>query len=262
MSEDRILLYEVKGRVAYIALNRPKAAHSFNLAMMKELYESLQMADKDETVRCVLLKSTGNRAFSSGIDIKSTNPDDLEYLKSMRIYGRNITQYMLLMKKPIIVQVQGTAIGYGMELIMASDLRIFADRPIEEMFFRMPEIAISIYPQTGATILPLLAFGFSYAKNILMTADQFGLEELKNLNFPTRIFPLDNLELETKKFIKTFSKRTESFMFLIKSSLTLMSDKMIKRWFDLEEKCGEIAFKKKSQKEIEEFISKLYEEFP
>ncbi|MBY9017309.1 MAG: enoyl-CoA hydratase/isomerase family protein [Candidatus Lokiarchaeota archaeon] len=262
MSDDRILFYEVKGRVAQITLNRPKAAHSFNLPLMKKLHESLLTADQDERVKCILLKSTGNKVFSSGIDIKSTTPGDLEYLESMRIYGRKNTQYMLLMKKPIVVQVQGTAIGYGMELIMASDLRIFADKPKEEMFFRMPEIAISIYPQTGATILPLLSFGLSYAKNILFTADEFGLEELKNLNFPTRIFSPDKLEIETKKFIRTFSKRMESFMFLVKSSLTLMNNKMIERWYDLEDKCGEIAYQKKSQKEMEEFIKNLYEKYP
>ena len=114
MSDDKILLYEVKGRVAYITLNRPKAAHSFNLALMKLLHESLQKADKDENVKCILLKSTGNKTFSSGIDIKSTTPDDKDYLESMRIYGRKNTEYMLCMKKPIVTQVQGTSIGYGL----------------------------------------------------------------------------------------------------------------------------------------------------
>jgi len=166
------------------------------------------------------------------------------------------------MKKPIIVQVQGTAIGFGMELIMASDLRIFADKPIDKMFFRMPEIAIGIYPQTGATILPLLAFGLSYAKNLLLTSDRFGLEELKKLNFPTRIFPPEKLEVETKKFIRTFRKRMDSFMFLIKSSLTIMNNKFIKRWYDLEDKCGELAYQKNTQEELNEIIKNLYDEYP
>jgi len=98
------------------------------------------------------------------------------------------------------------------------ELKIFADKPKEEMFFRMTEIAISIYPQTGATILPLLSFGLPFAKNILFTADKFGLEELKNLNFPTMIFSPDKSDIETKKLIRTFSKRMDSFMFLMKSS--------------------------------------------
>lgn len=262
MDNQDIILYDVKGKVATITLNRPSFAHSFNLEMMNALYDRLVSANNDENVKCLLLKSTGTKVFSAGIDIKTTTPEDTGYLNKMREMGRKNTQFMLLMKKPIIVQVQGTAIGYGMELIMASDLRIFAEKPKDEMFFRMPEIAISIYPQTGATILPLLAFGLAYAKNILLTADKFGLEELKNLNFPTRIFHPDKLEIETKKFMRTFSKRMDSFMFLMKSTLTIMNNKLIERWYDLEDECGKIAYDKMSQQELEKYVTILYKKYP
>ena len=97
---------------------------------------------------------------------------------------------------------------------------------------------------------------------MLLTADKFGLEELKNLNFPTRIFPPDRLEIETKKFIRTFSKRDPAFSFLIKSSLTLMNNKMIERWFDLEDECGKVAYEKKSMKELDDYIKDLYKRYP
>ncbi|MBD3337946.1 MAG: hypothetical protein GF353_02480, partial [Candidatus Lokiarchaeota archaeon] len=223
MSEEEILFYEVKRNYATITLNRPEIAHSFNWELMSALWEALNKADENEKIKFLLLQSTGDRAFSAGIDIKATTPDDVDYLTKMRKIGRDINQKIVLMKKPVICKVQGSAIGYGLELIMACDLKIFADKPFSEMKFRMPEIAIAIYPQTGATILPLLAFGLNYAKKILLTSDEFGLDELKKLNFPTRVFPPDKLEVETKKFLRTFSKRTESFMYLIKSSLTLMN---------------------------------------
>lgn len=262
MSESDIILYNVKGKVAWITLNRPEMAHSFNWELMNALWDALRNADGDEKVRCIILESTGDKVFSAGIDIKATTPDDLDYMKKMREIGRRITEYMLLMKKPIIAKVQGTAIGYGMELVMACDLRLFADKPIEEMFFRMPEIAISIYPQTGATILPLLAFGLNYAKQILFTADKFGLEELKNLNFPTRVFPPDDLDKETRKFIRTFSKRDHGFTFLIKSTLTLMNNKMIERWYDLEDECGKVAYEKRTMKELDDYIKDLFQRYP
>ena len=261
MSEENIILYEVKNKYATITLNRPYISNSFNVDLMKELYNKLIEADKDESVKCILLKSTGNRSFSTGIDLKSADPEDVKYMEDLKKNGRKITQMMMLMKKPIVCQVQGTAIGFGMELIMASDFRIFADRPIEEMFFRMPEIAISIYPQTGATLLPLLAFGLTYAKNLLLTSDRIGLEALKNLNFPIRIFPADKLELETRKFMKIFSKRMDSFMFLIKSSLNIMNNILIKKCLDIEDECGDVAYQKKSQKELDDFINKLYEKY-
>ncbi|MGV9203951.1 MAG: enoyl-CoA hydratase/isomerase family protein, partial [Promethearchaeia archaeon] len=147
-------------------------------------------------------------------------------------------------------------------VLMACDLKMFADKPKDEMKFRMPEIAISIYPQTGATILPLLSFGFNYAKRLLLTADHFGLEDLKNMNFPTRVFPPDRLEIETKKFLRTFTKRSASFSFLIKSSLTLMHNKLIERWYDLEDECGNASYQKMSMQELQDFIDDLFEKYP
>ena len=229
---------------------------------MKALNDRLEEADKDENTTVILLKSSGTKVFSAGIDIKIEPDATTKYFEDVRTFGRANNQKILTMRKPVVCQVQGTAIGYGMELVMACDLRIFADRPIEEMFFRMPEIDLAIYPATGATILPLLAFGLTYAKNILFTADNFGLEELKKLNFPTRIFPPSELEAETKKFTRTLSKRLDSFLFLMKSSLTMMNNKFIERWFDLEDECGAIAYQKKTQKELIEFIDDLYKKYP
>ncbi|TFF96357.1 MAG: enoyl-CoA hydratase/isomerase family protein, partial [Promethearchaeota archaeon] len=96
MSQEDILIYEVKRKVAYLTLNRPDMAHSFNWELMSALYEALKKADEDESVKCILLQSTGDRVFSAGIDIKATTPDDVEYLTKMRQIGRDINQYILL----------------------------------------------------------------------------------------------------------------------------------------------------------------------
>lgn len=261
MSDEDICLYEVKGKLAIITLNRPPV-HAFNLDLMKSLNEKLNQAENDDNVTCILLKSSGTRVFSAGIDIKASKETTLEYHSQVRKYGRDNTEKIITMKKPVVCQIQGSAIGYGMMLLMACDLRIFAERPMEEMFFRFPEIDLGIYPQTGATILPLYAFGLSYAKQLLLTADNIGLEQLKNMNLATRIFPLNALESETLKFSKTLSKRLIPFLFLIKSTLHIMYNKNISRWFDLEDECGKIAYQKKSVKELDDLIKDLYTRYP
>ncbi|MHA1526681.1 MAG: enoyl-CoA hydratase/isomerase family protein [Promethearchaeota archaeon] len=260
MSDDDIVLYEVNRGVCTITLNRPPV-HAFNLELQKRLNERLVQADNDDKAKCILLKSTGNKAFSAGIDIKiPVSEMTPEYRNELLKYGRATNQLMLLMEKPIICVVQGTAIGYGFELIMASDLRIFVERPFPDMFFRMPEIALSIYPSTGATILPLLSLGLTYAKSILLTSDNFGLKDLPP-RFATRIFKPDDLEQGVKDFMKEFMSRKESFMYLIKSSLTMMNNKLIEKWFDLEDEGVTIAYEKKSSNEWKEVIKKLFEKY-
>lgn len=253
------ILYTVKSGVGIITINRPEKANAFDFNLLDGLYNSLIEADKDRKVKCILLKSTGEKIFSAGFDLSSSGLGSAEFSSKIFELGGKISQTMVLMKKPIIVQVQGSAIGFGFILIMASDLKIFADKPIEEMYFRMPEIALKGYPRAGAVVLPLLAFGINYAKKILLTADKFGLDDLKNFNFPTRIFPSDRLEPETWNFVKNFSKHPFHVSSLIKSALTMMDKNIIKKCFELEDIFAEAAHEKKNQDEIDSFIQSLYD---
>ncbi len=262
MTDDDLVLYNVRNFVGEIILNRPPV-HAFNLELEKALNARLIEADNDENVKCILLKSTGKRVFSAGMDIK-IHFDDLpaDYSAERSQYARDNILKILTIKKPVVAQVQGTAIGYGLMLIMASDLRIFAERPFPEMFFRMPEIGLNIFPATGATILPLLAFGLSFAKNILLTSDDFGLDKLKNLNFPVRVFSLDDLDAETEKFMDEFVKYKASLMYLIKSSLSIMNKKHIEKWLELEYDCSAVRDEEKSSKEWDAFIEGLFQKYP
>ncbi len=262
MSNQDLILYELRGRIAIITINRPEKAHSFNGDMLKSLHAKLIRADDDEHVRCILIKSTGQKFFSAGYDLKEIQGDPLN-VAIIQQWGRKVNETMLLMKKPIITQIQGIAIGFGVMMILASDLKVFADRPIEELYLRLPELAISAFPQTGATLLPLMAFGFTYAKNLLYTTDKIGVKELKNINFPARIFPFDKLDTETVAFAKEISKYQPKFSIFLKSMLTIMEKSRIKAFFDLEDECGKVAYDNniKDIKEIDEFIKELHQKF-
>ncbi len=261
MSNQELILYEVKNRVATITINRSEKAHAFNISMLQMMHARLLEADEDEEVKCILIMSTGQRFFSAGYDLNEIQGAP-EKMSETKKWGRKVNETILMIKKPIITQIKGIAVGFGVLMILASDLRIFAERPKEELYLRLPEIAISAFPQTGATLLPLLSFGLTYAKNMLFTADKAGLEELKNINFPTRIFPLESIDLETRKFLKILTKHQTEFLFFLKSMLAIMNKAYIKSCFDLEDECGKAAYEKKTMKELDEFIKDLYKKYP
>ncbi|MFW9949311.1 MAG: enoyl-CoA hydratase/isomerase family protein [Candidatus Thorarchaeota archaeon] len=262
MSSQDLILYEQQGRVAIITINRQDKAHSFNGVMLKVLHAKLIEADNDEKVKCILIKSTGQRFFSAGYDLKEIMGDS-QKVATIIEWGRKVNETVLFIKKPIISQVQGIAVGFGAMLILATDLKVFADRAKEELYLRLPELEISAFPQTGATLLPLLAYGFNYAKNLLFTADKVGLSELKNINFPTRIFPLERLDEETINFAKEISKYQSKFSIFTKRMLLMMHKGFIKSCFDLEDECGKVAYDNniKSLKEIDEFLNKIQEKY-
>ena len=258
MSNQDLILYELRGRIAIITIDRPEKAHSFNGDMLKSLHAKLIRADDDEKVRCILIKSTGQKFFSAGYDLKEIQGDP-KNVAIIQHWGRKVNETMILMKKPIIAQIQGIAVGFGVMLLLASDLKVFADRSIKDLYLKLPELAISAFPQTGATLLPLMAFGFNHAKNLLYTADKIGVKELNNINFPARIFPLDKLDTETVAFAKEISKYQPKFSIFLKTMLTIMDKGRIKSYFDLEDECGKVAYDNniKDLKEIDDFIKEL-----
>ncbi|MFX1480103.1 MAG: enoyl-CoA hydratase/isomerase family protein [Promethearchaeota archaeon] len=262
MSNQDLILYETEGRIATITINRPDKANSCNISMLQKFHENLIKANEDEKVKCVLIKSAGEQFFSAGYDLKEIQGSP-ENVGKITEWGRIVNETIVLIKKPVITQVQGIAIGFGVLVILASDLQIFADRPIDELYLRLPEIAISAFPQTGATLLPLLTLGLTFAKNLLFTTDKFGIKELQNINFPTRIFPLDQLETETLSFVKDLSKYQTEFLFFIKSMLTIMNKNYISSCFDLEDECGKVAYStdKKSMKQLDDFIKEMYKKY-
>ncbi len=263
MSDQDFILYEAKGRIATITINRPDKANSCNISMLKAIYQNLISADKDEKVKCIIIKSTGQRFFSAGYDLKDIQGSP-EKAAGITEWGRKVNEKMILMKKIIITQVQGIAIGLGFMIILGSDLKVFANRPKDKLYLRLPELEISAFPQTGATLLPLLAFGLTYAKNLLFTTDKIGLDELRNINFPTRIFPLEELETETFNFAKQIVKYQKEFSFFTKTMLRIMNKAYIKSCMDMEDECGKAAYdtKKMNMEELDDFIKGLSEKYP
>ncbi len=260
MTKDYIL-FEVKGRTAVITINRADKANAFNIEMLKKMHEMLIKADINDKVKCIIIKSSEEKYFSSGYDLNEIQTTPENAIKMIE-WGRKVNETILFMKKLIITQVQGIAIGFGVMVILASDLRIFADKPKEELYLRFPELSHSIFPQTGGLLLPLLAFGLSYTKNILFSTDKIGLQELKNLNFPTRIFSVKTLDTETFSFAKKISKYKRELIYLTKSGLMIMNKVLINSCFNLEEELGKITYeRKKTGKELDTFIKDLYERY-
>jgi len=260
MSED-LILYETKSKVAIITINRPEKANAVNIEMLKAIHAYLLEADKDDRVKIILFRSTGDRFFSAGYDLKEVagNPENVKLVTE---WGRKVNQTILFLKKPVISQIQGAAIGDGALLILASDLTVFADRPREELYLQLPELFINAFPQTGGTLLPFMAFGIKYAKNVLFTNRKIGLEELKNINFPTKVVPFDSINKETFEYAKELAKLKMEFLFTAKSMMTIMNKPFIKSFLDLEDECGTYAYgPKKPMSDLHEFIQALYEKY-
>jgi enoyl-CoA hydratase/carnithine racemase len=149
MSE--LVLYEARGAVAILTLNRPEKLNALNYALIDRLKELLDQTERDPAIRAVILTGAGERAFSAGADITEFSetlrdgPDAA--VRAFVRRGQSMTARIEAFPKPVIVAVNGIAFGGGCEITEAAHLAVAS----EQASFAKPEINIGIPPTFGGT---------------------------------------------------------------------------------------------------------------
>jgi len=185
--EYRTLLFEVRGNVARITLNRPEAANSINIDMARDLMLAILRCDEDPSVRAVVITGSGSM-FSAGGDLKSfvAQGDDLPYhLKEVTTYLHAAVSRMIRMDPPVIAAVNGTAAGAGMSLVCACDIVIAA----ESARFTMAYTRIGLTPDGSSSyFLPRLV-GLKRALELTLTNRMLSAKEALEWGIVTQVVP-------------------------------------------------------------------------
>jgi len=201
------VLYHRHDGIATLTLNRPETLNAMNEAMMGEIERILIELEADADVRVVILTGAG-RAFSSGGDQKrggevvppSFFDGDLGGALIERL-NRSILR-MQRLQKPIIGSINGVAAGAGMNIALATDLRIAADTArFVEAFAR-----VGLVPDGGGTyFLPRLV-GTAKAMELILLADIIDAQEALRIGLVNRVVPADQLESETRKLAERLAQ--------------------------------------------------------
>lgn len=156
-----VVLYEERGRVAVITLNRPDALNTFTYEMRVGVIDAMKKAAADH-IRAVVLTGAG-RGFSAGADLNSLPPKGVEVAAVLENeFGPGILAIADL-PKPVIAAVNGFASGIGAGYVLASDIVLMG----EKAFLQLPFAKLGLVPDGGLTWLfaerigPRLAFEFA-----------------------------------------------------------------------------------------------------
>jgi 2-(1,2-epoxy-1,2-dihydrophenyl)acetyl-CoA isomerase len=201
------VLYQRHDGIVTLILNRPETLNAMNEAMMGEIERILIELEADASVRVVILTGAG-RAFSSGGDQKrggevvppSFFDGDLGGALIERL-NRSILR-MQRLQKPIIGSINGVAAGAGLNIALATDLRIAADTArFVEAFAR-----VGLVPDGGGTyFLPRLV-GTAKAMELILLADIIDAQEALRIGLVNRVVPADQLEQETLKLAERLAQ--------------------------------------------------------
>jgi enoyl-CoA hydratase len=159
---EQAVLYETRQNAALITLNRPERRNSINQALLAGLYEGLEKAQKDDSVRAVVLTGNG-KSFCAGIDLSVIGTDNLF---DPRGDGVDLPEAFAACKKPVIGAVNGHAITGGFEIALQCDFLIAS----EQASFADTHLKVGIHPGWGMTQLLRQAVGVRMAKQISLTA--------------------------------------------------------------------------------------------
>jgi enoyl-CoA hydratase/carnithine racemase len=182
------LRYEVAGRVATVTLNRPDRLNAVNSAVIRDLVAAFDQADGDDDVRVVIVTGAG-RAFCAGADLGSgggtfaDGPGRAERPEDHRDGGGLVTLRIFEMTKPVIAAINGPAVGFGITMTLAMDVRLASSAAkIGFVFARR-----GVVPEACSTwFLPRLV-GIAQAAEWTCTGRVFSAEEARAAGLVSRV---------------------------------------------------------------------------
>ncbi|MGW5919529.1 enoyl-CoA hydratase-related protein [Nocardia fluminea] len=166
------IIYSVDAGVATIALNRPEARNGFTTVMADELGAAFTAADRDDAVRAVIFAAEG-RDFCVGMDLTAEGSDEDVTDPDWVEWSTRVVRPMTDLNKPVIVAMQGAAIGVGLSMTLAADFRLAAtDSRFGFVFARR-----GLFPEGGSLwFLPRIV-SLAKAKEWMITGRVFGADE-------------------------------------------------------------------------------------
>jgi enoyl-CoA hydratase len=198
------LLVERDGPVAVITLNRPKALNALNEHVLGELVTAMEQLEGDAGVRALIITGSGDRAFAAGADIGELNAlKDADAATRKAKSGHRVTAALERSRLPVIVAINGFALGGGLELAMAGDFRIASSNAK----LGQPEVNLGIIAGFGGSQrLPRLV-GKGMASFLLLTGEQISADEAKACNLVERVVPPEQLLAEAKRLAQLVASK-------------------------------------------------------
>lgn len=192
--EYSTIIFEEKGAIGILTLNRPKTINAMNQVMIEELEHLLNELELNEEVRVLILAGAGEKGFCSGMDMKESASLLFEATPEL-IYQAQSRASRLFLKlrsipQPVISAVHGAAAGVGFSFTLASDIRIITP----EARFNAAYINIGLGGADLASsyFLPRM-IGSGRANEYLLTGEFISAEDAVNLGFVSRVVPKDQL---------------------------------------------------------------------
>lgn len=247
------IIYEKKGRVATITLNRPKVLNALNAALTAELDDALTDAERDDDIAVIVITGAGDRAFCAGADVSEIQALSPMAARELSLKLHEYTRHMERIRKPIIARINGFCLGGGQELAMACDFRIASDKAR----FGQPEVNLGIIPGAGGTQRLTRLVGRTKAMEIAMTGDMFDAREAYALGLLNKVVPAEELDKAVDELVQKLLSKSSVVLGIIKLAINKGIEMDLDRALYYEAECFSSARTTEDSKEgLAAFVEK------
>lgn len=201
MEYENIILTK-EDKVAIITINRPEVRNALNGRTVQEILAALENVEKDDTIGVLIFTGSGEKAFAAGADINElTSRRPMDALAAGNI--SEVFKRIENSKKATIAAINGFALGGGLELTLACDIRIAS----ENAKLGLPELNLAVIPGAGGTQRLSRIIGKGRAIDMILTGEFLLAEEAKNIGLISAIVPQESLlELAKEKATRIIQK--------------------------------------------------------
>ncbi|MBI4220397.1 MAG: enoyl-CoA hydratase/isomerase family protein [Chloroflexi bacterium] len=189
------VLYEKRGPVAWISLNRPDKLNAFNTQMRDDLWEVSYAVEHDPEVRSAVLRGAGPRAFCAGADLTEFGTAPSQTIARHVRWTRDVFGRLYGLTKPLVAALHGHVIGSGVELALLCDIRSASD----DATFTLPETSMGLVPAAGGTQSLPRAVGRGRALDMILRGRQIDARLALEWGLVHHVVPRSKLEAATNR---------------------------------------------------------------
>ncbi len=233
MAEYLNLLVDIdeESHVAVITINRADKLNALNRALLQELDSSLGEIAGDGRVRVLVITGAGSKAFVAGADIvEIASLDGQAAGADFARFGQGVFSKIERLTMPVIMAINGYALGGGCELALCGDIRLAADTAQ----LGQPEVNLGIIPGYGGTQRLARILGRDRAKGVVFTGERIGAEDAYRLGLVDRVVPAADLMDEACSLARSLAAKAPRALALAKIAINEGSELPLNQALDLE----------------------------
>lgn len=178
------LIVEYENKIAVATINRPQVRNALDRETWRELNALINELEVDEQIQVVIFTGSGDKAFVAGADVRALKERSM--LETFKGENQAILNRLAVLDKITIAAINGFALGGGLELAMACDLRIAA----ENAKLGQPEVNLGILPGAGGTQRLVRLVGIGRAKELIFTGKIIDAQEAERIGLVNKIVPV------------------------------------------------------------------------